>query len=48
MIIGILTDTYGVSFPNLYYSIFLTTRNGFLWVLFWLQSENAWLIMKVK
>lgn len=29
MIIGILTDTYGVSFPNLYYSIFLTTRNGF-------------------
>ena len=29
MIIGILTDTYGVSFPNSYYSIFLTTRNGF-------------------
>lgn len=29
MIIGILTDTYGVSFPNLYYSIFLTTRNVF-------------------
>lgn len=28
MIIGIFTDTYGISFPKVYYTIFLTTRNG--------------------
>lgn len=28
MIIGILTNTYGLRFPKMYYTIFLTTRNG--------------------
>ena len=28
MIIGILANTYGLRFPKMYYTIFLTTRNG--------------------
>lgn len=28
MIIGILTNAYGLRFPQMYYTIFLTTRNG--------------------